>query len=93
MKANVVAFESPIPKIYEILPPPWEDLGNVLAILFTGPCKLSEVDLTQIPFLVHCNHVMCALHWLKANHCDYANIEISTQNLESYSETELPVSI
>jgi len=93
MKANVVAFESPIPKIYEILPPPREDLDDVLAILFTGPCKPSEADLTRIPFLVRRNRVMRALQWLKANHCDYANIEISTQNLESYSETEPPVSI
>ena len=93
MKANVVAFESPIPKIYEILPPPREDLDDMLAILFTGPCKPSEADLTHIPFLVRHNHVMCALQWLKANHCDYANIKISTQNLESYSETEPPVSI
>ena len=35
---------------------------------------------------------MRALQWLKANHCDYSNIEISTENLESYSETEPPVS-
>jgi len=45
MKANVVAFESPTPKIYQILPPPREDLGDVLAILFTGPCKPSQADL------------------------------------------------
>ena len=93
MKANVVAFESPIPKIYDILPPPQDDLDDVLAILFTGPCKPSEADLSRIPFLIRQNHVMRALQWLKANHCDYANIEISTQNLEGYSETELPVSI
>jgi len=92
MKANVVAFESPIPKIYDILPPR-NDLDDVLAILFTRPCKPSDTDLNRIPFLVRRNRVMHALQWLKANHCDYANIEISTQNLEGYSETELPVSI
>jgi len=93
MKANVVAFESPIAKIYDILPPPREDLDDVLAILFTGPSKPSDADLKRMPFLVRRNHVMRALQWLKANHCDYANIEISTQNLEGYSETEPPVSI
>jgi hypothetical protein len=36
MKANIVAFELPIPKIYNILPPPHEKLDEVLAILFTG---------------------------------------------------------
>ena len=52
MKANVVAFESPIPKIHQILPPPWEDLDDVLAILFTGPCKPSQADLSRILFLI-----------------------------------------
>ncbi|KIM38063.1 hypothetical protein M413DRAFT_44421, partial [Hebeloma cylindrosporum] len=93
MKANVVAFESPVAKIYDILPPPRDDLDDVLAILFTGPCKPSEVDLSRTPFLVRRNHVMRALQWLKINHCDYANIELSTENLEGYSETEPPVSI
>ncbi|KIM35724.1 hypothetical protein M413DRAFT_79112, partial [Hebeloma cylindrosporum] len=76
-----------------MLPPPREDLDDVLAILFTGPSKPSEADLSRIPFLVRRNHVMRALQWLKANHSDYANIEISTENLEGYSETEPPVSI
>ena len=93
MKANVVAFESPVPRIYEILPPPRDDLDDVLAILFTGPCKPSEADISRTPFLVRRNHVMRALRWLKANHCDYSNIEISTKNLEGYSEIEPPVSI
>ena len=93
MKANVVAFESPIPKIYNILPPPRDDLDDVLAILFTGPCKPSEADVGRTPFLVRRNHVMRALQWLKVNHCDYENIEISTENMEGYSETEPPVSI
>ena len=93
MKANIVAFESPIPKIYNILPPPRDDLDDVLAILFTGPCKPSEADLSRTPFLVRRNHVMRALEWLKVNHCDYSNIEISAEYLEGYSETEPPVSI
>lgn len=39
MKANVIAFESPVAKVYHELPPPREDLDDILAILFTGPCK------------------------------------------------------
>jgi hypothetical protein len=39
MKANIVAFESPTPKIYTVLPPPRDDIDEVLAILFTGPSK------------------------------------------------------
>ena len=32
MTANVVAFQSPVPKVYNILPPPRDDLDDVLAI-------------------------------------------------------------
>ena len=44
MKANVVAFESPTPKVYAILPPPRDDLDEVFAILFTGPSKPTPKD-------------------------------------------------
>ena len=37
MTAHVIAFESPLPKVYHILPPPVEDMDDVLAVLFTGP--------------------------------------------------------
>ena len=30
MKANVVAFESPMPKIYAVLPPPREDIDDTM---------------------------------------------------------------
>ena len=93
MKANIIAFESPIPKIYNILPPPRDDMDDVLAILFTGPCKPTSEDLKRTPFLVRRNHVAKALEWLKLNHCDYADIEISSKNLDQYDENSSPVSI
>jgi hypothetical protein len=37
MKANTIAFETPIPKVYHQLPPPRADMDDVLAIFFTGP--------------------------------------------------------
>ena len=93
MKANIIAFESPIPKIYNILPPPQDDMDDVLAILFTGPCKPTPEDLKRTPFLVRRNHVAKALEWLKLNHCDYADIEISSKHLDQYDENSCPVSI
>jgi len=93
MKANIIAFESPIPKIYNILPPPREDMDDVLAILFTGPCKPTPEDLNRTPFLVRRNYVAKALEWLKLNHSDYADIEISSKNLSEYDENSPPVSI
>ena len=93
MKANIIAFESPIPKIYKVLPPPQDDMDDVLAILFTGPCKPTPDDLKRTPFLVRRNHVAKALEWLKLNHSDYADIEISFENLDQYDENSPPVSI
>ena len=93
MTANVVAFQSPIPKVYKILPPPRDDLHEVLAILYTGPCKPTPDDLKRLPFFVRHKNIVEALEWLKLNHRDYADIEISEENLKQYSETEVPVSI
>ena len=58
MTANVVAFQSPVPKVYKILPPPRDDLDEVLAILYTGPCKPTPDDLKRLPFFVRRNHVL-----------------------------------
>jgi hypothetical protein len=93
MKANIVAFESPIQKIYNVLPPPREDLDEVLAILFTGPCKPTAEDFARTPFLVRRNSVIAALEWLRLNHSDYADIQISKENVMQYEENMPPVSI
>ena len=50
IKANVIAFQTPIIKVYNILPPPCAEMNEVLAILFTGLCKLTESDLSCTPF-------------------------------------------
>jgi hypothetical protein len=74
MKANAIAFLAPIPKIYNMLPPPREDIQEVLAIMFTGPCKPTADDFKRTPFLVRQNHVKRALVWLLLNHADYADV-------------------
>jgi hypothetical protein len=61
MKANAIAYQSPIPKIYDILPPPKEDIEDVLAIMFTGPCKPTSSDFKRTPFLIR--HTMSSKHW------------------------------
>ena len=93
MKVNVVAFESPTPKIYFVLPPPCDDIDDVLAILFTGPSKPTLEDFAWTPFLVRRNAVINALNWLKLNHADYADIEVSETNMKQYREDMPPVSI
>jgi hypothetical protein len=93
MTSHVVAFESPVPKVYTALPPPIDDLDEVLAILFTGPCKPTEKDFARTPLLVRQNHVAKALECLKLNHSDYQDLDISYDNLAQYPEDGPPVSI
>jgi len=93
MTSHVITFESSIPKVYSALPPPLDDLNEVLAILFTGPCKPTENDFQCTPLLVRRNHVARALEWLKLNHADYKDLQISYDNLATYPEDSLPISI
>jgi hypothetical protein len=93
MKANVIAFETPMPKIYSHLPPPRAEMDDVLAIFFTGPCMPTESDFKRGLVLVRRNAVARALEWLKMNHKDYEDIEISHENLAEYGEHEPPCSV
>jgi hypothetical protein len=91
MRANAISFSNPMPKIYNVLPPPIEEMDEVLAFIYTGPCKPTKADFQQTPFLVRCLKVSKALHWLKLNHIDYFDCEISDRNLASYPEEGPPV--
>ena len=53
MIANAVTFEHPMQKIYTVLPPPIEEMDEVLAFIFTGPCQPTADDFHRIPLLVH----------------------------------------
>ena len=91
MRANAISFSNPMPKIYNVLPPPIEELDEVLAFIYTGPCKPTKADFQRTPFLVRRLKVSKALHWLKLNHVDYYDCEISDKNLASYPEEGPPV--
>jgi hypothetical protein len=93
MRANAITFANPTPKIYDILPPHSSELDEVLAFIYTGPCKPTKADFERTPLLVRRNKVAAALKWLILNHSDYYDVEISKTNLESYSEDEPPVVI
>src|ERR1700720_4528727 len=93
MIANAVLFEHPTQKIYNVLPPPIGEMDEVLAFIFTGPCQPTEDDFRRIPLLVRRNKVAKDLEWLKLNHRDYADLEISYKNLEFYPEDSPPVVI
>ncbi|KAH0586948.1 hypothetical protein H2248_005778 [Termitomyces sp. 'cryptogamus'] len=93
MKAHLIAFEAPVLKVYDMLPPPKEDMDKVLAILSTGPAQPTPEDLKQLPLLVHSKAVKRALEWLKLNHVGYLDIIISDDNLNNYPEDKPPVEI
>jgi len=91
MKSNAIMFENPTPKIYSCLPPSIEDLDEVLAFIFTGPTRPSPEDLERTPLLVRRRRVAAALEWLKLNHADYHDLDISYENLDKYPENGPPV--
>lgn len=91
MRANAISFSNPMPKIYNVLPPPVEEMDEVLAFIYTGPCKPTKADFKRTPLLVRRLKVSKALHWLKLNHVDYYDCEISARNLASYPEEGPPV--
>jgi Helitron helicase-like domain at N-terminus/PIF1-like helicase len=93
MRANAISFANPIPKVYDILPPPIKELDEVLAFIYTGPCQPTKADFERTPLLVRRNKVKVALEWLKLNHCDYFDLEISQRNLDEYPEDMPPVVI
>jgi len=50
-----------------------------------------KMDFKRTPLLVRRLKVTKALHWLKLNHIDYYDCEISDKNLASYPEEGPPV--
>ncbi|KAE9409074.1 hypothetical protein BT96DRAFT_807437 [Gymnopus androsaceus JB14] len=86
MRANVICFANPTAKVYTQLPPPRQDLDEMIAFFFTGPCQPTEEDLKRTPLLVQHKKIKYALDWLKLNHVDYYDIEISIENLNQYKD-------
>ncbi|KAJ6478664.1 hypothetical protein DFH09DRAFT_860978, partial [Mycena vulgaris] len=80
-------------KLYNILPPSRDELSGVLAFVFLGPTKPTEEEFKRTPIPVRRERVKTALDWLKLNHCDYANLKISMQNLADLSENGIPCGV
>jgi len=93
LSANAVFFSTPMPKIYKVLPPSLSELDEVLAFVYLGPTQPTEKEFKRTPLLVHRNKVALALEWLKLNHIDYTDLNISYDNLNAYPEHEPPVQV
>jgi len=65
IKANAIFFANPTPKIYNILPPPLEEMDNILAFIYTGPYKPTKSDFERILLLVKHKKVAAALRIVK----------------------------
>ncbi|KAJ3804984.1 hypothetical protein F5876DRAFT_70185 [Lentinula aff. lateritia] len=79
-------FENPIPKIYDTLPLPKEEIEEVLAVMFSGSTKPTQDDYACALLLVRRNVVAKGLQILILNHFDYNDVVFSSANLESYAE-------
>ena len=93
MRANAIMFPTPVPKLCNILPPPVEELDEVFAFMFTGVAQPTAEDMKRTPMLARRRYISAALEWLKINHSDYTNVQISQENLKLYPEEGPPVTI
>ena len=93
MRANAIMFPTPIPKLCNILPPPIEELDEVIAFMFTGVAQPTAEDMKRTPMLARRRYISVALEWLKINHSDYSNVQISQENLKLYPEEGPPVMV
>ncbi|KAH8101942.1 hypothetical protein BXZ70DRAFT_999766 [Cristinia sonorae] len=95
MATLTALFSQPVAKLYDVLPPPREDLDDCLAVMLTGNISAQDIDLNRTPLLVRHRVVFAALKWLKLHHKDYRDVQISLENLQTYQEVEnqLPVNI
>jgi hypothetical protein len=93
MHANAIMFAQPALKVYLKLPPSRDEISEVLAFIFTGSAAPTQEDFDRTPMLVRRHKVAEALEWLKLNHEDYADLEISQENLMSYAYRDIPVAV
>ena len=93
MTANVIMFSNPTVKVYHTLPPSRRDISEILAFVFQGPTQPTDHDIKRTPMLVRRNVVKDALEWLKLNHADYKDLQISFENLNDYPLAGVPVTI
>ncbi|KAJ7191442.1 hypothetical protein GGX14DRAFT_537861 [Mycena pura] len=93
MSANAIMFATPIVKLYNVLPPTKDEVSEVLAFVFLAPTRPTEQDFVRTPMLVRRQYIKDALDWLKLNHSDYVDLDISLENLNSLPEAGIPCGV
>ncbi|KAJ7441883.1 hypothetical protein FB451DRAFT_1057968 [Mycena latifolia] len=93
MSANAIMFSQPVVKVYNKLPPSRDEMHQILAFIYTGSEQPTPEYFDRTPLLVRRSKVLAALEWLKLNHEGYADLEISMENLDMYSERDILVTV
>jgi len=70
-----------------------KEMDELLAFIFTVLVSQLKMTFAEHQLLVRRNKVAKPLEWSGLNHRDYADLEISYKNLESYPEDSPPVVI
>jgi hypothetical protein len=91
MVANVITFAQPAAEIVNVLPTHRRELSSIIAVLFTGSVSPTMSEFKRTPLLVRRRHILRALTWLKLNHKDYVDVQLSEENLNSYNEDDMPI--
>ncbi|RDB26440.1 hypothetical protein Hypma_006054, partial [Hypsizygus marmoreus] len=68
MRANAVAFASPMIKVYDILPPPIDELDEVLAFIYTGYESFNLLKTRSLSDQFVWTNVIDPVKWASAAH-------------------------
>ncbi|KAJ7102046.1 hypothetical protein C8R44DRAFT_641194 [Mycena epipterygia] len=91
MSANLIMFSQPVLSIVNRLPPARNKMNQILVFVFMSPSAPTQEDFERTPMLVRKEKVIAALEWLKLNHEGHKDLEISRENLTTYSDRDIPV--
>ncbi|KAJ7699416.1 hypothetical protein B0H16DRAFT_1749448 [Mycena metata] len=91
--AEKMMIARPVLKVYNKLPPSRDEMNEILAFIYTGSTPPTPEEFDRTPMLVRRSKVLAALEWLKLNHEGYQDLEISMDNLNTYSERDIPVAV
>ncbi|SJL06823.1 uncharacterized protein ARMOST_10165 [Armillaria ostoyae] len=61
--------------------------------MFIGPTLPTKEEMKHTPLLVRHRPVMEALTWLCLNHCDYADVKLSENNMSTYVDGKASVAV
>ncbi|KIO27741.1 hypothetical protein M407DRAFT_72777, partial [Tulasnella calospora MUT 4182] len=89
---NTCAHDMNVISTATVLPRTPTDIVGQLSVIFVGPWKLKPQALKAV-FRIRKAKVWRFLIWLKQNNVLYRNLPLSTDNLNLYSDDDIPVGL